>query len=171
MKFTFTTKYDKKAMEALAKGLRKTTRGKREKRSRIFGIIIGALGLWLLWKNNFALTLNNVITGLCVLVLLTPNLWEDKLNGYIGRKRLMNGLSSSVTTFDEEDYRSVTEIGESIFLYDKVTALAEMEEYFVFLFDKNHGQVYDKSSLSGGTGEQFREFIQHKTGKTIMNIK
>ncbi len=171
MNFTFTTKYDSKTMRALAKGLRKTTRGKREKRSRLAGLIIAVLGILLLWRNDFILTFNNVITGLCVLILLTPNLWEDRLNAYIGKKRLLSGLSSSVTTFGEEDYRSVTEIGESTFLYDKVSAIAEMEDYFVFLFDKNHGQVYDKNHLEGGSVEEFRQFIQKKTGKTLQKIK
>ncbi len=170
MKFTFTTKYDSKTMTALAKGLRKTTRSKRAKRSRTAGIVIGLLGIWLIWQNGFVLNLNNVITAVAVLLLLTPSLWEDRLNAYVGKKRMLSGLSSSVTTFGEENYTSVTEIGESSFNYDKVTELAELEDYFVFLFDKNYGQVYDKRHMEGGSVEDFRAFIQEKTGKIIKKI-
>ena len=41
---------------------------------------------------------------------------------------------------------------------------------FVFIFSISHAQVYDKSGLTGGTVEEFREFIQRKTEKEIVAI-
>ena len=41
----------------------------------------------------------------------------------------------------------------------------------MFLFSKNHAQVYDKRKLTGGTPEEFRSFLQEKTRKTITVLK
>ena len=48
--------------------------------------------------------------------------------------------------------------------------LAEADDYFVFIFSQSHAQVYDKKSISGGTIEEFREFIKGVTGKEIQAI-
>ena len=54
--------------------------------------------------------------------------------------------------------------------YSNIVALAQTEGYFVFVFGKNHGQVYDKAGISGGTAEQFRRFIEDKTGQVFESV-
>lgn len=171
MNFTFTTKYNKETMIALAKALRKTLRQRRGKRSRMFAVLIALAGIWLMLKDGFVLDWRTIVTALAVFVLLTPNLWEDRLNARVAMKRMVKGLESSTTTFTEGNYFSATELGDTTWSYEKVTAIAEMEHYFVFLFDSNHGQVYDKRNLSGGTVEEFRKFISEKTGKEVTLLK
>ena len=70
-------------------------------------------------------------------------------------------------TFKAEGYYSETEIGTSEFKYSTIVALAETEQYFVFIFGQNHAQVYDKRIIAGGTMEDFRDFITTATGKNI----
>lgn len=41
----------------------------------------------------------------------------------------------------------------------------------MFLFSKNHAQVYDKRTLTGGTAEEFRAFMREKTEKAIEIVK
>ncbi len=86
-------------------------------------------------------------------------------------KRMVKGLETSTTTFTEENYFSTTELGDTTWSYEKVTGIAEMEHYFVFIFDTNHGQVYDKRNLTGGSVEEFRQFIAEKTGKEVRMLK
>ena len=43
--------------------------------------------------------------------------------------------------------------------------------HFVFVFDMNHAQVYDKKCLSEEKTNEFREFISEKTGLKILEIK
>ncbi len=74
MNFTFTTKYNKETMIALAKALRKTVRKKRGTRSRIFAVLIALAGIWLMLKDGFVLSFGTVATILAVAVLLTPGL-------------------------------------------------------------------------------------------------
>ena len=47
----------------------------------------------------------------------------------------------------------------------------ELPEYFVFLFSKNHAQVYAKAGMTGGSPEDFRTFIAAKTGRDVSQVK
>ena len=97
-------------------------------------------------------------------------IWEDSINGYLARKRLLPGTEASTAVFGTDGYASASEFGKSEWGYDKIVAIAETKEYFVFVFSISHAQVYDKASLTGGTLEEFREFIQRKTEKEIAEV-
>ena len=86
---------------------------------------------------------------------------------------MLKGTEKSTSTFDTEiatAFISVTAIGKSEFSYDKVAQIAENERYFVFIFSENHAQVYDKVGISGGTVDEFREFISKVTNKTVFFV-
>ena len=83
---------------------------------------------------------------------------------------MLPGLDRAIVTFTPEQYSSETARGTSQFKYDKINALAETDDYFVFLFGKNHAQIYDKRTISGGTIEEFRKMICGVTGKEIEKI-
>lgn len=97
-------------------------------------------------------------------------IFEDQINGYIARKRMLPGLNTATVTFNAEGYHSETEIGSSEFKYNTIMLLAETAEYFVFVFSQSHAQIYNKKSITGGTIEEFREFIKGVTGKEIHSI-
>jgi len=173
MEFTFQTKYDQKAMKTMAKGLRKTIRRKRNLRSRIFGSLICVLGVVLPLipgENGIVIDFSAIITWLAVAIMGVVLLFEDSINGYLARKRLLPGTESSTAVFQADGYESASEFGKSEWGYDKIVGIAETKEYFVFIFSISHAQVYDKSGLTGGTVEEFREFIQRKTEKEIVAI-
>ncbi len=177
MKFTFETEYNQKALSVMAKCIRKTARAKHSKRSHIFGWIVIALALLLSFSSGdegFTITFRVVITWLAAAVMLTVLLFEDKINGYFAKKRMLKGTEKAVATFDTEIpdiFVSQTEVGKSEFNYDKIAMIAETERYFVFVFSASHAQVYDKKTLSGGTVNEFREFITKMTGKEICPVK
>ncbi len=173
MEFHFETAYDQKAVTAMAKALRKTVRKKRSIRSHIFGLIVVALALLLtlpIGDRPFVLDLRTIFTWLVALILILVMLFQDRINGFTARKRMLPGLSKATVTFREDAYLSETEIGKSEFGYGNITCLAETEAYFVFAFSQNHAQVYDKSSISGGTLEEFRTFIEGAVGKKIKKV-
>lgn len=170
MEFVFETDYDRKAMTAMAKGLRKTVRKKRSRRSHIFGWIVIALGLLLSWPSG-DVNRGDVVTWITIAVMLGALLFEDRLNGYFARKKMLPGTSHAKAIFTEDGYRSETQMGNTEWKYENITAMAEMQDYFVFLFSKNHAQVYDKRTLTGGTADEFRAFMQEKTGKAIEIVK
>ncbi len=169
MEFTIQTTFDQKAMTAVARTLRKTIRKKRSRRSRILGTLVALLGILLLFTQE-SFGLKSVVTLLAVAVILTAPLWEDSVNGYFARKRGLPGLDLATVTFHEAGYHSETDLGASDFYYDSILGIIQTGDYFVFLFSINHAQVYDMRTLTGGSVQDFSEFLMEKTGKVIEKI-
>ncbi len=172
MEFRFDTKYDAKALTSMARALRKTLRKKRSRRTHIWGWIVIVLGLLVsLPLGEREITMSSVVTWVALAVMLAVFLFEDRLNGKIAGKRMLAGTERTETVFTEERYTSVSALGKSEWNYGNIKVVAENAGYFVFLFSENHAQVYDKSTISGGTVEEFREFIAGKTGAGVVRLK
>ena len=171
MEFTFETQYNTKTMAVMAKALRKTVRKKHSRRSHIFGWIITILSALLLFKTGVSLTPRTVVTLFMIFALLTALLFEDRLNGYIAKKRLLPGTNSAVSVFSGDGFTTTTEIGSSLWRYDTITAIAETQDFFVFIFSPNHAQLYDKRTLKGGSPDQFRHFMEEVTSKAVVPVR
>ena len=173
MEFICKGEYNHKTMAVMAKVLRKTVRKKKSRRAHIFGWGIAATGLLLCCYRvlqDGGLGIQTVITGAAVFVIVFTLLMEDRINGYAARKRLLPGTEQGRTVFSDDGFSTVTEIGESQWKYDKIQVIAECGSYIVFVFSSSHGQIYDKESIEGGTIEQFRQFLEAKTGKQIQEV-
>ena len=162
MEFTFETEYNDKALTAMAKALRKTVRKKKNRRSHIFGAIVAVLGLVVIAR-DFAFDFSTIITMAAVLVLLLTLFFEDRLNGHWAKKRLLPGTKNVVSHFSAEGFTTITEAGKTDWKYDKIQTVIETGDAFVFAFSKNHGQIYDKNHLQGGTVDEFRRFNEAAT--------
>ena len=98
MEFKFETAYNQEAITIMAKALRKTVRKKRSKRSHIFGLIVVVLAILLtlpIGDKEFVLDFRTIITWLVSAILLFVLLFEDKINGYVARKRMLPGTEKS----------------------------------------------------------------------------
>ena len=144
MNITFQTVYDRKALQTMARALRKTVRKKHSCRSHVFG--------WL------------------VAVIVAALIWEDRLNGYFAGKRALPGTKHTTSTFDEEGYTSTNAAGETRWNYANVYTVAETRDYFVFVLNANHAQVYQKENMTGGTAEEFRAFMEEKLGRPVEQV-
>lgn len=174
MEFTFDTVYDQKAVTAMARGLRKTIRKKRSRRSHVFGWGVIALVLLLtlpLDGEPMVIDGKTVITWAAGLFVFAALVFEDKLNAWIARKRMLAGTDRAVSTFTQAGYCSESAMGKTEWRYENILQLAEDKDYFIFVFDKSHAQVYAKEGMTGGTAEEFRTFIGEKTGKEVQAIK
>lgn len=173
MNFTFETVYDQKAVTAMAHGLRKTSRKKHSRRSHVFGWLVVALVLLLtLPRGGEPLVIEGrtVLTWAAGLLILVTLLFEDKLNAWFARRRMLAGTDRAVTTFTEEGYCSETTMGKTEWRYENIAHVAEDADYFIFVFDKRYAQVYAKRGMTGGTAEDFRAFLREKSGKEIAMI-
>ena len=173
MEFTFDTVYDQKAVTAMARGLRKTIRKKRSRRSHVFGWVVILLVLLLTIPQDGAPLVvegRTIITWAAGAMILVALLFEDKLNAWFACRRMMPGTDHATSVFAEESYSSETAVGTMQWKYENIRELAEDKNYFVFMFDQRYAQVYDKRTLSGGSEEAFRDFICRKTGRVIRHI-
>ena len=170
MEFTFETEYNAKSLAIMAKALRKTIRKQHSRRSHIFGWIITVLALLLIVK-NLAFDMRTVVTSAAVLAIVTALLFEDRLNGYFAKRRMLAGTEKAVTVFSENGFSSTTNIGKSEWGYDAIVTVAETTNFFIFIFSASHAQLYDKRLLTGGTAEDFRHFIESATGKPVQHIR
>ena len=174
MGIQFETDYNMETLTAMAKGLRKTVRKKRSRRVHIFAAVVLILGLLTILATTAGgepLGASGVVTLLAMLVVILVSLFEDKLNAWFARKRLLPGTEHAAATFEEDGYVSATSMSESKFSYAQIVAVAETERYFVFALSSHHTQAYDKRNICGGNVEDFRAFIAEKTGKPIEEIK
>lgn len=174
VRFTVETAYSARAMSRLGRALRCTLRKKHNRISRFIGWTLVVLIVILLVPLGGAPFVWDTRTrlDLLVLVVLLPTLlFEDQINGWIAWKRRLPGTETCTTWFGETVYCNALESGKSEFAYDRVLRLVETRDYFVMILSKNHGQLYAKSGLSGGTVEEFRAFLQEKTGQPVEKIK
>lgn len=170
---TFQTVYDQRALRAMAQVLRKTIRKKHSRRSHIFGWIVVVLGILLSFsggEDGFSITGKVVLTWLAVAVIVIALIWEDHINAYFAGKRALPGTKHTTTVFGEDGYVSSNAAGETRWNYENIQTVAETADYFVFVLNVNHAQVYSKRDVAGGTVEEFRAFMQEKLGKPIVKI-
>ena len=170
MEFSFTTDYTIKALTAMVKAGRKTVGKKRSRRTHFFGFLVMALALMLPLSGGFELDGRTLVTLLAGAAVALTLLLEDRLNGAIAKKRMLPGSERAMASFRPDGYHTETAAASSDFPYGTITAMAETRDYFVFLLGKNYGQIYDKRSITGGTAEEFRSFMESTTGKTIQRI-
>ena len=173
MNITFETTYDQKTLCAMARALRKTVRKKHSRRSHAIGWCVAVLGVLLSvlpGEDGFAVTGKTVLTWIVVAVIIVTLIWEDRINGYFAGKRALPGMKVTTATFNEESYTTVNAAGETRWKYENIQTAAETREYFVFVLNVNHGQAYSKQTMTGGTADEFRAFLEEKLGKPVEQV-
>ena len=104
-------------------------------------------------------------------MLLSVLLFQDRFNGMIARKNALAGTKEYHVAFGEDSYTVVTAATTSTFRYELIDALAESQDYIILLMKKRYAQPLDKCTLTGGTVEEFKRFLEEKTGKTFRRVK
>ena len=162
------------SMTVAARAMRKVLRRKRSIVWAIFGwtvFFINALLLIPFDGESVALDVRTVTSLLVEVMLLSVLLFQDRFNGMIARKNALAGTKEYHIVFGEESYTVVTEGTTSMFRYELIDALAESQDYMILLMKKRYAQPLDKRTLIGGTVEEFKRFLEKKTGKTFRRVK
>lgn len=161
-------------MTVASRAMRKVLRRKRSIMWAIFGwsvFFINALLLIPFDGEPFALDARTLISLLAEVILLSVLLFQDRFNGMIARKNTLAGTKEYHVAFGEESYTVVTEVTTSTFRYELIDAMAESQDYMILLMKKRFAQPLDKRTLTGGTVEEFKQFLEEKTGKTFRRVK
>ena len=174
MTFEIHSDITNRSMTIASCAMRKVLRRKRGIMWAIFGwsvFFINALLLIPFDGEPFTLDVSTVISLLVEVMLLSVLLFQDRFNGMIARKNALAGTKEYHVAFGEESYTVVTEVTTSTFRYELIDAMAESQDYIIFLMKKRYAQPLDKRTLTGGTVEEFKRFLEEKTGKTFRRMK
>ena len=163
--FSFETDYDMNTFISMARALRMTIRKKHSKRSHIFGWGVVVLGIAFIFLGDVRVLHITAIAAIALALI-----FEDRLNAWVAMKRMLKGMEKARSDFYEDRYVSVTDIGTTEWNYDRIKAIAEDKDYFIFIFSESHTQAYDKRKMSGGTDLDFREFLMQKIGLNVLRI-
>ena len=174
MTFEIHSDITNRSMTAAARAMRKVMRRKRSILWAVFGwsvFFINALLLIPFDGEPFTLDARTVISLLVEVMLLSVLLFQDRFNGMIACKNTLAGTKDYHVAFGEESYTVVTAVTTSTFRYELIDALAESRDYIILLMKKRYVQPLDKRTLTGGTVEEFKRFLEEETGKTFRRVK
>ena len=174
MTFEIHSDITNRSMAIAARAMRKVLRRKRSILWAVFGwsaFFINALLLIPFNGETFTLDASTMISLLVEVMLLSVLLFQDRFNGMIARKNTLAGTKDYHIAFGEDSYTVVTAATTSTFRYELIDALAESQEYIILLMKKRYAQPLDKRTLTGGTVEEFKRFLEEKTGKELRRVK
>ena len=174
MAFEIHSDITNRSMTIASRAMRRVLRRKRSIMWAIFGwsvFLFNALLLIPFDGEPFVLDVRTVTSLLAEVMLLSVLLFQDRFNGMIACKNTLAGTKDYHVVFGEESYTVVTEVTTSTFRYELIDAMAESQDYIIFLMKKRYAQPLDKRTLTGGTVEEFKRFLEEKTGKTFRHVK
>ena len=174
MTFEIRSDITNRSMAIASRAMRRVLRRKRSIIWAIFGwsvFFINALLLIPFDGESFTLDASTMISLLVEVMLLSVLLFQDRFNGMIACKNTLAGTKDYHIAFGEESYTVVTEVITSTFRYELIDALAESQDYIILLMKKRYAQPLDKRTLTGETVEEFKRFLEEKTGKTFRRVK
>ena len=174
MTFEIRSDITNRSMSIASRAMRRVLRRKRSIVWTIFGwsvFLFNALLLIPFDGEPFTLDAGTVISLLVEVMLLSVLLFQDRLNGMIACKNTLAGTKEYLVVFGEESYTVVTEVATSTFRYELIDAMAESQDYMILLMKKRFAQPLDKRTLTGGTVEECKRFLEEKTGKTFRRVK
>ena len=174
MTFEIYSDITNRSMTIASRAMRKVLQRKSSILWAIFGwsvFFINALLLIPFDGEPFTLDASTVTALLAEVMLLSVLLFQDRFIGMIARKNTLAGTKEYHVAFGEDSYTVVTAATTSTFRYELIDALAESQDYIIFLMKKRYAQPLDKRTLTGGTVEEFKRFLEEKTGKTFRRVK
>ena len=155
-------------MAVTARALRLTVRKERSERAHRFGkialVIAFATMILMAGLGSWARAAMMLFLAVMMVVFLR---WDDSIDGYFAYRQMLAGTKTAQTVFAENELICITEAATTTFSYDKIERIAECEDYFIFVYDKSHAQLCEKRTISGATIEEFRAWIEQKTGKSV----
>ena len=157
MTFEIHSDITNRSMTIAARAMRRVLRRKRSIVWTIFGwsvFVFNALLLIPFDGEPFALDVRTVTSLLTEVMLLSVLLFQDRFNGMIARQNALAGTKEYHVAFGEDSYTVVTAVTTSTFHYELIDALAESQDYIIFLMEKTlcaaSGQAYSYRRDGGG---------------------
>lgn len=170
--FEVTTEYNTDALLTMIRTANKTFRKRRYLLRKGFLIV---LGLWCIIAGVLLLPIfRQLSAGERFIAVAAPvvgalslaeGLFLNALNVRASRKTMIEGSNRWTLRFGEDGVSGENGDGlQNAYPYTKIQAIFETNQYFLLQIDKLHCIILDKNGFTQGTCEDFRRFIQEKTG-------
>jgi len=130
--------------------------------SRLLLLCIGLFELWLSSPASIAVGVIALLYALCYPMLIQWNYWR--------RNQPKAGTLYAYSFFDDRFTIVNGSLSQSA-QYDDLFEVEETKEVFGLKRDKNGTVILPKPAFTTGSPEDFRAFIQEKTGKKIKFIR
>lgn len=130
--------------------------------SRLLLLCIGLFELWLSSPASIAVGVIALLYALCYPMLIQWNYWR--------RNQPKAGTLYSYSFFDDRFTIVNGSLSQSA-QYDDLFEVEETKEVFGLKRDKNGTVILPKPAFTTGSPEDFRAFIEEKTGKKIKFIR
>lgn len=169
MEFTCKTVYDRRALAAMSRALRKTLRKKIDGGLKVFAGVVTLVALITILDPAQSLWLRGLY-GVLVFLMLFVQWKGDSLNAIFAKRKALPGIEVCRARFTQDYYETVIAGASTRWQYDRVLAMAETSRYVILLLGRNHAQAFEKRCLEPGNVEAFRGFLEQRTGKYIQTI-
>ena len=102
--------------------------------------------------------------------MLVWALFLNEIRAWLVGRFVMKGIARHTARFTDEGYVIANQRGEQSFDYSSVQALCEDGRYFFLMLSRQQGTLFDKQGFHTGTADQFRAFLERKTGQTMKKL-
>lgn len=153
------------SMTIAARAMRKVLRRKRSILWAIFGWSVFLFNALLLIPFNgepFTLDARTVISLLVEVILLSVLLFQDRFNGMIACKNTLAGAKDYHVAFGEDSYTVVTAATTSTFRYELIDAMAESQDYIIFLMKNAMRSLWTSVLLPAGRRRNSNDFLRRR---------
>lgn len=164
MEFTCNTCYDRKALTAMSRAVRKTIRKKSSRLLHIYSWVVIALcllSIWVSWGDPWYVALDSAV----ILLLLLVQLKEDALNAFFARRRAMPRLEDCDTCFYSDYYETRFPGSVTQWQYDRILHLAETSRYIILILGKTTPRLAAKPTWPAGVWRPSAAFWNRKPEK------
>ena len=111
-----------------------------------------------------------LLYGLLGALMLVWALFLNEIRAWLVGRFVMKGIARHTARFTDEGYVIANQRGEQSFDYSSVQALCEDGRYFFLMLSRQQGNLFDKQGFHTGTADQFRAFLERKTGQTMKKL-
>lgn len=164
------TTYDLNALRALNDIAEATVRKDKSRRTKFFGVILGAFGLVagaMLYPKNSLIGSLLLLYGVVLLIMVLR--WKS-FQLRTSQQQLQKGMRECTYEFDEEEMICNTEAGVTRHPYEQMFAVVSSADWYAIFFDESHGVMLDKKGFTAGDVMSFKSFIGQRTMLPIQEI-
>ena len=170
MHFEVDMKMDLRRLVALNSLAEKTF---RRGQMLVFRLVMLALGGWLSWTAGRAFLANGIrfdqtckfLTGLLALAI---GLFTNTISAWLNQ---MTIIPDGKLSFGEKFFTEKSKYQKTQHLYGDIYALKRYRGYDFIFLDKQRSLILSPDSISGGTPEELRRFIEEKSGKQFESVQ